>query len=610
MALVGGDVEIQGGTLTAEQGRIELGSVRNGQVWLNPLSEGFALSYPRIQSFGNIRLLQQALADASAGGSVQVHGNQVSLNDGSIILIQNQGQQQGGSISVNAAYSVNLSGHNSTDSLNGGLNSETIGNGHGADIAITAQQLVLQQGAVIIASSYGSGKTGNITVNADSKVQVIAFSPPNPINNSVIAATTSGSGDGGDITLSTGQLTILNGGGIGTQVLPKSTGRGGDVTINARESTEVIGAAVLPEGITVSSVAAITTGDGNAGKVIINTPRLVAENGGSVSTSTIEAAGSAGSLIINATESVDVRGGVQQRISTPSVDGEFSYLSLVGASGIVTLLGTPEAVRGASGNVTINTSSLSVTNGAGIEVSNQGTGDAGNLQINAKSVVLDSGGAITAATASGEGGNIQLQVRDLLLIRRNSEITASASGTGNGGNININTPFLVAVPNENSNISANSVNARGGNVTINTNGIFGFQFRPQGTLLSNITATGGNSALNGTVRINVENIIPTSGLVKLPSVLVDINALIANSCIARNSQKSRFIITGSGSLPTLPDELANSGFPTYELVPSTSDLPIGIQQSNNSNQSHAAIVEPDGIYQLSNGEVVLGRSCR
>ena len=58
---------------------------------------------------------------------------------------------------------------------------------------------------------------------------------------------------------------------------------------------------------------------------------------------------------------------------------------------------------------------LSVTDdGALVGVSHQGTGDAGTLRVNANSIVLDRAGAITAATTSGEGGNIDLHVRDLL----------------------------------------------------------------------------------------------------------------------------------------------------------------------------------------------------
>jgi large exoprotein involved in heme utilization and adhesion len=202
--------------------------------------------------------------------------------------------------------------------------------------------------------------------------------------------------------------------------------------------------------------------------------------------------------------------------------------------------------------VTINTERLSVTDGAKVDVSNQGVGKAGILQVNANLIFLDSQGSITAATASGEGGNIELNVPDVLLLRNNSPITASAGGTGNGGNIRINTSLLVAVPNENSDIRADSVNARGGNVTINTSGLFGIEFRDRNTPLSDITATGASSELSGRVEINVEDVDPARGLAQLPTEVVDASGAIAQGCPA--TEDNSFVVTGRGGLPPTPEQ--------------------------------------------------------
>jgi large exoprotein involved in heme utilization and adhesion len=202
--------------------------------------------------------------------------------------------------------------------------------------------------------------------------------------------------------------------------------------------------------------------------------------------------------------------------------------------------------------VVINTGRLSVTDGARVDASNEGIGNAGTLKINANSIVLDTRGAITAATASGEGGNIELNVQDVLLLRNNSPITTSAGGTGNGGNIRINTSSLVAVPNEDSDIRADSVNARGGNVTINTSGLFGIKFRDRNTPLSDITATGASSELSGTVEINVQDVDPTRGLTQLPTDVVDASRLVATGCPANRG--SSFVVSGRGGLPPTPEQ--------------------------------------------------------
>jgi large exoprotein involved in heme utilization and adhesion len=263
--------------------------------------------------------------------------------------------------------------------------------------------------------------------------------------------------------------------------------------------------------------------------------------------------------------------------------------------------------------VTINTGKLSVRDGARVEVSNTGAGNAGTLRVNANSIFLDSGGAITAATASGEGGDIQLQVNDLLLLRRNSQITASAGGTGNGGNIDIDSPLLVAVKNENSDIRADSVNARGGNVTINTSGLFGIEFRDRNTPLSDITATGASSQLSGTVEINVQDVDPARGLTQLPTEVVDAEGAIATGC--RDVQGSSFVVTGRGGLPPTPQQAlgddprwrdwrTQSEVSRQPNTPGNGTLP----PSTNPPSTKSALVEATGWVTLPDGKVILTAS--
>ncbi|MDF5714149.1 MAG: hypothetical protein PUP93_09700, partial [Rhizonema sp. NSF051] len=111
----------------------------------------------------------------------------------------------------------------------------------------------------------------------------------------------------------------------------------------------------------------------------------------------------------------------------------------------------------------------------------RGVGDAtangGNINVTARSIRLDKQGTISTETMLGNGGNITLNVRDILQLRNKSSITASAGtagAVGNGGNITINTPngFIVGVPGENSDITANSFSDSGGKIDIKANGIF------------------------------------------------------------------------------------------------------------------------------------------
>ncbi|MBW4550237.1 MAG: hypothetical protein KME35_03870 [Aphanocapsa sp. GSE-SYN-MK-11-07L] len=79
-------------------------------------------------------------------------------------------------------------------------------------------------------------------------------------------------------------------------------------------------------------------------------------------------------------------------------------------------------------------------------------------------------GNLTAATASGDGGNINIDATSLLLLKNQSNLTASAKGEGQGGNLTINSPVLALI--NGSNISANAEQNAGGRINITTTGLY------------------------------------------------------------------------------------------------------------------------------------------
>jgi large exoprotein involved in heme utilization and adhesion len=240
------------------------------------------------------------------------------------------------------------------------------------------------------------------------------------------------------------------------------------------------------------------------------------------------------------------------------------------------------------------------------------------LEVQAHSIFLDNGQLI-ARTASGNGGNILLNVRDLLLQRHNSRIATDArGGTGNGGNIDINGQFIVAVPNENSDITANAVRGRGGNVTIATSGIYGQEFRPTLTPLSDITASS-EFGVNGSVQINTPDVDPSRGLTNLPQQLVDASGLVGAGCGVAARQESNFVVTGRGGVPPSPNETLRSARVLVDLgsngiTTRQSATPIPQETvSINPNRSFTAasanptnqLVEARGWVKDAKGEVIL-----
>jgi filamentous hemagglutinin family protein len=582
LALVGGDVSLEGGVLAAQSGRIELGSVGEGFV---SAASGEAFDYSGAGSFRDIRLSRQALVDASGtgGGGISVRGRQVEVGDGSIILMQNFGERLSGRLSVQAAESVQLSGTTPDGRIPGGLYSETLGAGSGGEIAVSTRQLVIENGAAIASKTFSAGAGGNITVNASDSAEVMNFSRVNPVNVSFTGAFAFFSGNAGDIAVSARRLTVKDGGSVISATFGR--GDGGDVSVSAAESVELVG--VVPGVFSPSLLSAATIGAGNAGSLRVSTGSLAIRDGGRLDASTV-GAGNAGSVTVNATESVEIRGTVPGSVSPSLV---ISSANLVDAI-LQQAYGLPPVPSGTSGDITINTPRLTVSDGAQVTVRNDGRGDAGTLAVRSGSIFLDNKSGLTAATESGEGGNINLQVRDLLLLRNNSQISATAGGTGNGGNLTIDAPVIAAL--ENSDISANAFQGAGGNIQISTSGIFGSEYRVAPTANSDITASS-QFGVSGTVTISNPEADPSSGLVELPANLTDPAGEIVTGCAA--DRGNRFAVSGRGGLPEDPSQTLRGATLWSDLRPVRTSSASVVERrilSYSGENSQSPIVEATG----------------
>jgi large exoprotein involved in heme utilization and adhesion len=138
-------------------------------------------------------------------------------------------------------------------------------------------------------------------------------------------------------------------------------------------------------------------------------------------------------------------------------------------------------------------------------------------------------------------------------MRHGSFISAEAGGSGDGGNITLNAPNIVGL--ENSDIIANAVQGKGGNIQITTQGIIGLKYRPQLTAENDITASS-QFGVNGTVQVNNIGVDPNSGLVELPANITDSSQQIASGC--SNNTGSSFVATGRGGIPQNPTQEVTS----------------------------------------------------
>ena len=624
----GGGIQIQGKRVTFDSSDIAVNTVvskSGGTLGVNA-SES-------VELLRGSRLLTETTRSGTAG-DLRIETGRLIVQDGSQISASTSLQSTGGggTLFVNARDSIQLigtspiiEGEKPTPS---GLFTVTQGAGNAGELKIETGQLIVQNGARISASTSkeSTGAGGTVSVTADS-IQLIGTSQ---MGSSGLFVGTEATGNAGNLNIVTGQLTVQDGAQVSANT--RSQGRGGTVSVTA-DSIQLIGTSQMGS----SGLFVGTEATGDAGNLNIETGQLIVQDGAQVSASTSKGStGAGGTLSINARDSIQLIGtngenrsglfvGTEATGDAGNLEIETGQLTV--QNGAQVSASTSKESTGRGGSIIVKTGELNVLNNADITVSSQGTKKAGDLEITARSIKLDDQGKLIGQANSGDGGNITLNLQDLLLLRRNSEISTSA-GTrgagGNGGNITINVPdgFIVANPNENSDITANAFSGSGGRVTIKATNIFGIaslteedlkrlrptDLDPRQLQTNDITAISQTRPnLSGIVDINTLDVDPSQGLINLPSVPVDTK--VAQACQVRPGEnQNSFTITGRGGLPPNPR--------TEPLTPDAVQLdwvtlnPKGENRvSTNSNQANSSspvpIVEAQGWVRNAKGEVVL-----
>ena len=541
LALIGGDVILEGGSLTADSGQVEIGSVAsNSSVNLNSTDKGWTLGYEDVKNFRNIQLIQRNINDSTVGATVNVSGKD---GGGSIRL-------QGNFIELVSNFVF--------------LRSATTNEANAGDITINANKLSIRDGAQVLAFTSGQGSAGDIIVNASDSVELIGTFISKDGRTRTISSglfnATAGDGNGGNLTINTSKLTIYDGARVSVQTSFRpgsensqfilATGKAGNLTVNASELVELAG---KTETDSKSTLVSSTSNSADAGKITISTKQLIVRDEAEISVSSL----------------------------FPKLPPNINFVG---------------------------------------DINN--LGNAGELKVTADSILLNNQGKLISETDSANGGNINLQLKYLLLLRRNSQISTNAGKAqqiGDGGNININIPngFIVAVPEENSDITANAFTGSGGRVDINANGIFGIQPRsrdeltellntnnpnelnPQELLTSDITAISQqNPNLNGELNIVAQDVEPTRELVELPETPIDTK--VSQVCRFSRGNQSEFVYIRRSGLPSLPGEAlrGDSGLDVGWVNGGTRG-----QGDRGKYQMQNRIVEATGWIKNKNGDI-------
>jgi filamentous hemagglutinin family protein len=286
-------------------------------------------------------------------------------------------------------------------------------------------------------------------------------------SGTAIQAKAAGEGSGGSIAIEADRVELRNAAAIRSFV--KSTGAGGSVSVTAHEGIALTGhrGAVEPSEITslAESPDSVRTG-GAGGSISIATPRLVLEDGASITATSRFLGGASGGIDV-AADVVQVGPGSEISSITQSAEpaGDVSLR----ATGLVDLDGDPAGVAedlrnpltgissrsesflaGDAASLRIEAGELRVRNAATVTTGTLGTGDGGDLTIVAERVEVSGGGTIDSSSVSfGHGGDVFVSAGDEVLVTGTdgeghaSQIGSIAFSYGDAGDVHLEAPLVV-----------------------------------------------------------------------------------------------------------------------------------------------------------------------
>lgn len=515
IALLGGEINLNNGNLTALDGKIELGSIEGEQlvnISNNNLQKLiFDYSHVDSQSFQNINFLNGTRIDVSGtGGFVNIYGDRISLNSSQINANGNQGRINinGNSFAANSGILRNTTSDSGlpgnifvkvNDSINLNLSFINTDNFFSFNPANSGSVFLEAGGLITLNLSSINTRVSSLTADNGSDITIKANSLN--LSNAQIRTTTAGEANAGNITVTLNDQLSLDQAVILTDVSSGALGQGGNINIKTNSLFSTNSGTIASRTLGISeagnididantidldnSVITSTTGDllgletgnvilgegGNTGRLDIKTDALKLNNQSFILTSTLNS-GNSGILNINAANSLEV---------TDSLNNNQGF------SSIATLtVGT-----GNAGNLNIETSNIRINNQAIISTSSGisesffvnllgdlslgNGGNAGELKIITDTLSIENGGTIITSTFnSGQGGLLTINASDLVEVIGDlndvtnlgnlSLITTATNGTGKAGDLNLTTNQLIL--RDFGRISASTLNNTGQGGTI------------------------------------------------------------------------------------------------------------------------------------------------
>jgi filamentous hemagglutinin family protein len=218
------------------------------------------------------------VAGDGKGGQITLNTRQLRVRDGGTLSTETfpSSSGQGGAIQVDAVESVEVSGRTSDGKFSSGIRASSFGTGNAGSVQVRTRRLSLQNNGDIATNAFNSNadsKGGEITINANT---VDAAS-----GGSIITATSS-RGSAGDIFLNASDRVTLQ--GANQEQVPSGLfatsigqGEGGNISIKTGRL----------EVLDQARVSVVGSGSGKAGDITIHSPLVrLADRGGILAFST------------------------------------------------------------------------------------------------------------------------------------------------------------------------------------------------------------------------------------------------------------------------------------------------------------------------------------
>jgi filamentous hemagglutinin family protein len=439
--LVGRDIALNKSVLQAQDGRIELGVVRElGSVGLLVKGNFYTFNFPDRLARGDISLVNNSVLYSGSGEiSITTHNLDVSESTLFVGIINGQVGRTG-DITLDATGDVTL--RQGTSIVNVILRNAI---GDGGKILVKSRSFSATDGSKLSTIHSGQGNAGDIQIFSQDTVTFqgsIRNENGNAISSGVISTGLAGKGNAGNIQIFTRKV-IIDGGELDANI--NRLGDAGTIQIVANESIIINGKITDTTDLKDKDIRIVLggifsdiqpKGTGQGGKIHLSTAILTMTNGAKVSSLTT-AKGDSGSIIIEATDRIVLDGTAALPYGIAATQLSTKTLSKQGGNG---------------GIIQIKTGDLFLTRGAEIDTSTLGFGNTGSIFIFATNSIVVDGEASTqyvpnqssrsgiSATigenAIGNGGIIQLKSRTLSLTNGGGIFTVVA-GKGNSAAIDI-----------------------------------------------------------------------------------------------------------------------------------------------------------------------------